>query len=404
MPKILVKRQNMPLFSPGAWLAPLVAPLLFPLSAQAQSPVPTTPAAPTSWAQCSALTADNAARLACFDRWAQAQQPATTAMPAPTAALASTTPVSAPAPAAPAAPEPTATAQAFLKPCTNPKTTELSRFWELEPASDCGTFGIRGYRPISLSWIGSDSVNTAPSSPAAGHTATYTAYRTSEARIHLSVRTKIARGILTESESGRNDSLWFGYSQQSSWQLFNGAISRPFRTTDHEPEITYIYPTHAPLPGGWRLRYSGISAVHQSNGQSLPLSRSWNRIVLMTGMENGNDFRVTARAWARLPENNHQDDNPDISNHIGRFEITGFWNPDKNNTLGITLRHALRSQARGSVRLEWLQTLGKGDDRQGQHYSGLRFHTQLWSGYGDSLVDYNRRRTILSIGLSLVDF
>ena len=34
----------------------------------------------------------------------------------------------------------------------------------------------------------------------------------------------------------------------------------------------------------------------------------------------------------------------------------------------------------------------------------LRLHTQLFTGYGDSLVDYNRRRTVLSIGLTLVDW
>ena len=37
-------------------------------------------------------------------------------------------------------------------------------------------------------------------------------------------------------------------------------------------------------------------------------------------------------------------------------------------------------------------------------YTGLRYHVQLFSGYGDSLVDYNRRRVVLSVGLSLVDF
>ncbi len=36
--------------------------------------------------------------------------------------------------------------------------------------------------------------------------------------------------------------------------------------------------------------------------------------------------------------------------------------------------------------------------------NGLRLHTQLFTGYGDSLLDYNRRRTVLSIGLSLVDW
>ena len=394
----------MTIFNPGAWLAPFLAAVLFPLSAQAQSPVPATPAAPpTGWAQCSTLTADATARLACFDRWAQAQQPATTATPPSTAALASTTPVSAPVvPAAPAALEPAATAQVFLKPCTNPRTSELSRFWELEPASDCGTFGIRGYRPISLSWIGSDSVNTAPSSAAAGHTATYTPYRTSETRIQLSVRTKIAQGLLTQSESGRSDSLWFGYTQQSYWQLFSPDLSRPFRSTDHEPELVYVYPSTLALPWDWKLRYTGAGLVHQSNGQSLPLSRSWNRVVLMAGMEKGNDLRVAARAWARLPESDAKDDNPGISNYIGRAEVAGFWNVNKDNTLGVTLRHSLRSDARGSIRLEWLQTLG-GSAASGD-YSGLRFHTQLFSGYGDSLVDYNRRRTGLSLGLSLVEW
>ena len=377
----------------------LVLVLLAPVPAFAQTAATAAvnaPAAP-DWAQCSALTTDNTARLACFDRWAQDQQQRTSAPPVTAAATSS--PVSI---VATQTVEAAVAAKAVLRPCTDPKQSELSRFWELETGSDCGTFGIRGYRPISLSWIGSDSVNTAPSSPSAGHTASYTAYRTSEARIQLSVRTKIARGILTESESGHNDSLWFGYSQQSYWQLFNGGISRPFRATDHEPEITYIYPADAQLSGGWRLRYGGISAVHQSNGQSLPLSRSWNRVVLMAGMEKGDDFRVMARAWARLPESSEKDDNPDISNYVGRAEVAGFWNVNKDNTLGITLRHALRTKARGSVRLEWLKTLG-GNNINGD-YSGLRFHTQLFSGYGDSLVDYNRRRTVLSLGLSLVDF
>jgi phospholipase A1 len=136
--------------------------------------------------------------------------------------------------------------------CKNPNLSETSRFWELEAGSDCGTLGIRGYRPISLSWIGSDGVNTQPSSPAPGHTALKTQpYSTSETRIQLSVRTKIMQGLLTHNQALKRDSLWFGYTQQSYWQLFNGDLSRPFRTTDHEPEITYIYPTDAQLLGDW---------------------------------------------------------------------------------------------------------------------------------------------------------
>jgi phospholipase A1/A2 len=356
---------------------------------------------------------DEVARLACFDRWAAAQSPAATSpSTADTghAAWASTNT----GPAVPAAPVAAAAQTGAAsgsrvtrgqdeRPCSDPRNSQLSRFWELEPDSDCGTFGIRGYRPLSLSWIGSDSVNTAPSSPSAGHTVTTpVAYSTSENRIQLSVRTKIARGLLTDGDSPLRDSLWFGYTQQSYWQLFNASISRPFRSTDHEPELTYILPTDVPLDGGWRLRYGGLSLNHQSNGQSLPLSRSWNRIILMAGMEKDDRFTLTGRVWARVPERSDQDDNPDIADYVGRAEVSAAWNVDKINTLGITLRHSLRTQARGSVRLEWLRAIGT--PRANGEPGGLRFHTQLFRGYGDSLLDYNRRRTVLSVGLSLVDF
>ena len=36
--------------------------------------------------------------------------------------------------------------------------------------------------------------------------------------------------------------------------------------------------------------------------------------------------------------------------------------------------------------------------------AALRYHVQLFSGYGDSLIDDNRRRNVLSVGLSLVDW
>lgn len=361
------------------------------------------PVTPTGWRQCSTLTADGPARLACFDAWARSQEPAAApVVSAPMADLRTPQPPPATVTVTGLAPQVAPAVQEAPSSCLSAARSELSRFWELERDSDCGTFTIRGYRPVSLSWIGSNSVNTAPSSPAAGHTAPFRAYETAEMRIQLSVRTKIAQGLLTDKAANGRDSLWFGYSQQSYWQLFNADLSRPFRSTDHEPELTYVYPTDAALPGGWRLRYSGISAVHQSNGQSLPLSRSWNRVVLMTGMEKGATFTLQARAWARLPERHTDDDNPDISDFIGRAEVAGFWNPGRDDTLGITLRHSLRTSARGSVRLEWLRRLG-GPQRNGDA-SGLRFHTHLFSGYGDSLLDYNRRRTVLSVGLSLVDF
>lgn len=357
-----------------------LAPFILALSMAALAPHARAAGYPQGpWHDCTRI-ADDAGRLACFDQWA-GQQAADMAPAAPVAD------------ALPDLPAPAPTGDG----CRNGPGTTLSRFWELEADSDCGTLRFRGYRPLSVSVVTADSVNQQPTSANPLNNASgLTPYKRTEMRLQLSVRTKLAKNLFTRDTGAARDSLWFGYTQQSYWQLFTPALSRPFRNTDHEPELVYVYPTTAELPWGWRWRYSGIGLVHQSNGQSLPLSRSWNRVYLMTGLEHGDDWFITARAWQRLRESAASDDNPGISDTIGRAELGLSWNATPGDTFALTLRHTLRANARGSTRLEWLHRLGE--------HSNLRLHTSLFSGYGDSLIDYNRRRTVLSIGLSLLDF
>jgi phospholipase A1/A2 len=345
-----------------------------------------------AWQACTRI-ADGAARLACFDRWAQAQA----------------------APAAPASPAaPAAQALADVSPgrgglrltrkegCRSPELTPLSRFWELEGAADCGTFGLRGLRPTSVSVAGADTVNAQPSSGnPVNNVAVATSYRTNEMRLQLSVRTKVASDLLREPYADGSDSLWFAYTQQSYWQLFTPALSRPFRSTDHEPEVIYVRPVQSADPGRWRLRYAGLGLVHHSNGQSLPYSRSWNRVYLMAGAEHG-DVYVLGRMWRRLQEDAATDDNPAIGDTYGRAELTVGWKPTRDHEWRLTGRHSLTRAARGSLRLEWFRTLFA-DDGSGPS-GGLQLHTQVFTGYGDSLLDYNRRRTMFSIGLSLSDW
>lgn len=358
------------------------------------------------WQVCQAIQHDDAAQLSCFQQWAESQLPAHT----PPAALTT-------APADPTTGQPET--QILLLPtlntdapdgkpigCRNTQYSELSRVWELQNGTDCGTFAIRGYRPISLGLIMSDGVNVQPSSPTAGHTAAEALpYKHAETKIQLSIRTKLAKGLLKngDADTDDTDSLWFGYTQQSYWQVFNGTLSRPFRTTDHEPELLYIYPHQIALPGGWDYRLSGLGMVHQSNGQSDPLSRSWNRTYLMGAAEKilgpESSLQLQGRIWKRWHEAALDDDNPMIENYIGRAELAGSWQINKANTLGLTLRHSLRHQARGSARLDWLMAPSASPS-----YTGLRYHVQLFSGYGDSLLDYNQKRHVLSLGLSLVDW
>ena len=382
----------------------LTAGLLAASQAQAQTapPIELPANRPSSlgWQACQALKGDTA-QLACFQQWAESQLPANT----PPATLTT-------APANPATGQPAT--QILLLPslnteapdgkpigCRNTQYSELSRFWELQRGTDCDNFALRGYRPISVALVMSGGVT----SPPANGAATPPAYRHAETKIQLSVRTKLAKGLFKtgDLDESDQDSLWFGYTQQSYWQLFTPALSRPFRSTDHEPELIYIYPHQIALPGGWKYRLSGLGMVHQSNGQSDPLSRSWNRTYLMGAAEKelgpDSSLRLQARVWARWHESAASDNNPGIENQIGRGELTGTWQINKANTLGVTLRHSLRSEARGSTRVDWLMAPSSSPS-----YTGLRYHVQLFSGYGDSLLDYNKRRNVLSVGVSLVDW
>lgn len=368
----------------------------FALGVAAASPL----AHANDWLTCTAQT-DGAQRLACFDEKAkqfadplvlQAPPPA----PAAVDALAATPPEAPP-------PVVSAAQRADAQP------SEITRFWDLEHATSRDTFELRAYRPVSLSITGGTPVNRQPSTPAEGHTATSpVAYQPGEIKLNLSVRTKLVSGLLRSGDDPLRDSLWFGYTQQSHWQLFNKPLSRPFRSTDHQPDLTYVFPHFIGLPGGWTYRMSGAGIEHQSNGQNLPLSRSWNRLYLMAAGDkiaaNGDRFTLQARVWKRISEQDSVDDNPDISDYVGRGELIGRWSFDTGvgddtvlHTLAATLRHTLRASNRGSVKFEYLRSVGRAD-------SGLRFHVQLFKGHGESLLDYNVNRTSLTAGLSLVDW
>ena len=122
-------------------------------------------------------------------------------------------------------------------------------------------------------------------------------------------------------------------------------------------------------------------------------------MITRAGMEYGNTFVVNASVWQRMPEDAATDDNPEIADLVGRAEVAGLWNVNPDNTLALTVRHSLQADANGSIRLGWLRKLSNSGNR-----TGLRFHTELFTGYGDTLLDYNRKRTVLSMGLTLLDW
>lgn len=270
----------------------------------------------------------------------------------------------------------------------------FDRRWELAPESKRGTFSISPYKPVYLLPLFHNSKpNNLPGSPNPANVVSSSQdLDQNEAKFQLSLKTKV-----WENMFGDNGDLWFAYTQSSRWQVYNSAQSRPFRETNYEPEVIFTWRASwndFAEKTGWNPRLLGLSLNHQSNGRANPLSRSWNRIIGMVGMERENTM-VLFRPWVRIPEKPENDDNSDIEDYMGRADML-IVHKTHGHELSWLLRHNLRGGdvSRGAVQFDWAFPIS----------SSLKGHMQIFSGYGESLIDYNHRSDYFGLGLSLVDW
>jgi phospholipase A1/A2 len=267
------------------------------------------------------------------------------------------------------------------------KASLLESSWEFE--RNASAFRIRPYKPVYfLPVFHTDRVNQEPHSPTLGTVSHPLILNSDEAKFQISFKSKLGNDLL-----GDNGDLWAGYTQSSRWQVYNKEDSRPFRETNYEPELMFVWRANLILPG-MKARYASLGINHQSNGRSGPLSRSWNRVTAAVGLEGG-DWTLTVRPWWRVPERNGQDDNPDIADYAGRGEVllTRVLGEHVFSVLG---RHSLRGgdRSHGSAQLDWAFPIN----------GRLKGHIQWHSGYAESMIDYNHRANYLGLGVSLVEW
>jgi phospholipase A1 len=323
------------------------------------------------WEGCSSITAD-VDRLACYDRASGRSQPE--AIPAPPAEARTDTLLE---------PLPVAAKPVLVEPDL---LSALSRHWELDDEAKQGAFLFRPHRPNYFLPIKySNSPNDTPFQgtfiqPDLGldHL---------ETELQLSFKIKGMEGVLGHD----NLDLWFGYTITSFWQAYNDTISSPFRETNYEPEVMLVYRTDIEI-AGFRGRFINLGMVHQSNGRSEGLSRSWNRVYAQFGLERG-DLALLIRPWYRIPEDAEEDDNPDIENYLGHGDLQAVYR-DGRNAYSLLLRNNFKtSDNRGAVKLNWSFPL----------YGRLKGYLQYFNGYGESLIDYNHKQQSLGIGVSLTE-
>ena len=265
--------------------------------------------------------------------------------------------------------------------------TPLSQMYDLDANDPHGILTVREHNPMYLMpvWYNS-SPNYAPSSPTRGAALQerFSDQKRIETKMQVSFKSKIAEDLF----KSRAD-LWFGYTQKSDWQIYSqGRRSAPFRNTDYEPEIFITQPVKSRLPWGGRFRMLGAGFAHQSNGQSRPESRSWNKVYAMAGMEWGK-LTVIPRVWMRLFDSSGEDnDNPDLTKYLGYGDVKLQYRLNDKHNFSTTLRYNPKS-GYGAAEVAYTFPI------KGKLQGVVRgFH-----GYGESLIDYNHKQSGIGFGL-----
>jgi len=209
-----------------------------------------------------------------------------------------------------------------------------------------------------------------------------------EAQFQISIKTPLAIDLFDTFD------IYAAYTNRSFWQVYNNDISSPFRETNHEPEIwAQFNPNWEAL--GFTNSANAVGFVHQSNGQGGVLSRSWNRIYASFIFEKDN-LAFAFKPWYRIPEDSDDDDNPDITDYLGHYELRGAYKWGEHVFSAMSRNNIESGFSRGAVELGWSFPLG--------NYPYMKGYVQYFTGYGESLIDYDQYTNRIGVGLALTDW
>lgn len=188
--------------------------------------------------------------------------------------------------------------------------------------------------------------------------------------------------LVTDLFNYPNTDLDVAYTQLSYWQVY--AASQYFRETDYEPEIFVSW--HPKV--NW---FAHFGVVHQSNGLGGEYERSWNRAYTDLIFARGNwDFSV--EPWVLIFTSESSDlHNPDIPHYLGNGEFNVAYKLGKNE-FSVMSRNNLESGfSRGAEEIDYSHYL----------YKHFNVYLQFFSGYGQSLIEYNHYTNAVGVGISL---
>lgn len=219
--------------------------------------------------------------------------------------------------------------------------------------------------------------------------------KSNEIQFQLSIKLPLYSNLF---DSGAD--LFTAYTQNSYWQIYDKEHSSPFRETNYMPEFFLEWQPDTQM-GSSTLKQIRFAIIHQSNGQEIGPSRSWNRTEVSFLMQNGN-FSYGMTAWDRWQEDKKEDiseskgdDNPNLEEYIGKQKVFIAY---ENDDYKLELKHQNNL---------FNYNINKGNTIVDLTFpssnNNFDFFVRYFTGYGESLIDYDIKINRASFGIIIAN-
>lgn len=201
----------------------------------------------------------------------------------------------------------------------------------------------------------------------------------SDVKFQISIAQRITKTTLPW-----NSFLFLMYTQKTLWNVFEESL--PMRDMNFNPGLGWCIPFFS------KGRYAGkftLLLEHESNGRDGEDSRSWNKISFSGSTVIDRWLMVHAKFWIPIIDGMN---NKDILRYSGIFQ-GGYqvMTPDKKFGFSLMLVKRMGWNLNFNTIVEFNWRVHK--------KANEFFFAQYYNGYGENLLDYNRFRSRLRVGL-----
>ncbi len=190
------------------------------------------------------------------------------------------------------------------------------------------------------------------------------------------------------------DNFYFGYTQTALWDL--DSDSNPFVDTSFKPSLFWRKDAlwQSPQKNWFVGLASGVE--HESNGKKDDESRSLNFAYVQPEFNYRFDGGSTLTFAPRVKAYFEKSENPDYPDYAGYVDWKLRWAQDNGLVLTGLYRHGKGGHNTSQLEAAWPLR------RTFLNMNGY-FHVQYFRGYGQTLLDYNRKSDgQIRIGIALV--